>query len=68
MPQIISEAEIHFGQKWNDIKEDFTHCILREFVTGINLWEKAFESGGFRIVEKTHVNCFYARIVAKKVI
>ncbi|MCE1245234.1 MAG: class I SAM-dependent methyltransferase [Firmicutes bacterium] len=68
LPQIMSEAEVYYNRKWQNIKEDFTHCILHEFPTGINLWEKAFASGGFEIINRHHITCFYARIIAKKVV
>lgn len=66
MPQVLREGEAYFGDAWAAKKGDFIHMMREEFPTGAELWAGAFESAGFRVLERWQRNCFLGGLLARK--
>lgn len=66
MPQIMREAEVYFGAKWNVKKDDFLHSLREEFPASSEFWVAAFKKAGFRTVKRWQKTCFYGGLLTRK--
>ena len=66
MPEIIKQASLHYGSRWELMKKDFLYYLSEEFPTDHISWEQALNAGGFSVISRVQQTCFFGTIIAKK--
>jgi ubiquinone/menaquinone biosynthesis C-methylase UbiE len=66
LDRVLAEAESHYGQRWEMIREPFSRTIIEEFPTDLKTWKEAFRQGGFQTFKYERITSFYGKLVASK--
>ena len=66
MPEVMAQAAMYYGRKWEDIRPDFIALLADEYPTDMTVWEQALAAGGFVVVRHWQRTSFYGGMVAVK--